>query len=104
MAQIRAQCAGELDERRPEAMERLQHDRVPGREQLHDPVVDDLVADGCADTARTGEARGVDDRAVLRDSNERRAEPSGREDLVRRIEREEVAEALAELTAPGEQR
>jgi len=77
---------------------------VSGREQLRDPVVDDLVADGRADASRPGEARWVDDRPVLGDANERRAEPSRREDLVCRSEREEVVEPLPELSASGEQR
>jgi hypothetical protein len=77
---------------------------VPGREQLDDLVVDDLVADGRSDTAGAGETCSFDDRTVLRDTDERCSEPAGREDLVGRGGREEVVESLAELSSPCEER
>ena len=65
VAEIGGQGAREVDERRPQPMQSLEHDRVPVEEQREHPVVGDLVADHRAGAPGAGVPGSPDDVAVL---------------------------------------
>ena len=95
MTEVGGQRAGEVDQRWPQPVQALQHDRVPVGEQREHPVVGDLVADqGPVPTAARIAPLGHDG-AVLGDADERRAQAAPREQLVDRVEGEQVPESRA---------
>ena len=102
--ELAGQRSGEVDDRRPEPMERLQHDRRAVGEEARDRGVVDLVADRRADPAGPRVPAAVDDDAVLRHPEERRAEAAARQELVDSVEVEQVVERPRQLARRREQR
>ena len=90
VAQVGGQCSGEVDERRPQPVQALQHDGVAVEEQLEHPVVGHLVADECTDAAGPGVAAGRRHDAVAGQPDEGRAQPTAGEQLVDRGQGEDV--------------
>ena len=99
VAQVGGQLVGELDQRRPEAVQALQHHRAAVGEQPQDRVRGHLVGDLGAGAAGRREPLRVDDDAVLRDAEEGRAQPARGEQLVDRREVEQVGEGPAGVPA-----
>jgi hypothetical protein len=82
----------------------LQDHRRAVQHQLDQPVVGDLVGDLRAGAAGAREPGRVDDLAVLRDPQERSAQPAPGQQLVDGGEVEQVVERRGQLGGRGQQR
>ena len=92
VTELCGEVSRERDHRRPDAVQRLEHDRrAVGEEPRHRRVVH-LVGDRRSHPARPCVASGVDDDAVLCHAEERRPQAATREQLVDGLEVEEVVE------------
>jgi hypothetical protein len=82
LTQLGAEAAGEVHNGRPDPVQSLQHQRGSIGVQMHDFVVDDLVADLGAGAAAAGVAGRRQHRALLGHPQERRAQTAPAEQLV----------------------
>ena len=82
MAQLLRELLGEVDERTPGAVQALQDDGRPAREEAEQLVVAHLVGDRGADAAALGELAVAEGAAVLCDPEEGGAKAAPRDELV----------------------
>ena len=104
MTELFPETSGEVDHGGPQPMQRLEVDRRPFREQPEHGRVVDLVGDLRSDAASARESRAVDDDTVLRHSQERCSERAAREQLVDRVQVEEIPEPGRQLGRGREER
>src|SRR4029079_6753433 len=92
VTEICGELLGEVDQRWPEAMQALKDKRCTVDELGEDLVVRDLISDLRARTSRGGEPTRVEHLAILDESEEGGAQSAGGQELICRLEVEQVVE------------
>ena len=104
MAELGGELLAELENRRPDAVQRLQDQRRSVCKEPDQPVVAYLIGDPRADTARSCECFVGKGGAVLGDPEERCPQTPLRHKFVDRIRIEQLGEPSWEISCWGQQR
>src|SRR5262245_47860395 len=78
-------------------MQTLEHDRRPAGEEPEQPVIADLVADGCSDASSLRELPVTERPALLGHAEERRTQTASADELVDSLLAEQVPDLLRQV-------
>ena len=95
MSELRRKLIGKRLNRRPRSMNALQYERGAPSEFRKDFIVGDLIADLSTGTAAASETGRRQQVAAPAHANEGRSEPTSRDQLIDRVERQQVSEAVS---------
>ena len=104
VTELGGQLLAQRDDRRPDAVQSLQHHRRPVGEQPDELVVADLVGDAGADAAGSGEGLVGQRVAALGHPQERGPQPALGDQFVDRIAAQQIGEGARQVVRRGEQR
>ena len=104
MPELGGEFGAEGDQRRPDPVQGLQHDGRPVGDERQHPVIGDLIGHLGPGATGAGIPRRIDHRPVLGQPQERRTEATAGQQLIDRVQVQQVAECCPVVIRRGQQR